>query len=122
MIFPGKAEVTVCVYAGVCVCVRACVCVRVCVRACVCVCVRACMRVYVCVCVCVRACACMCACVCVCVRACVCVWWGLGTRRRHGQEEASCHTGAVSLQQLGYSCNSLAPGFCLFFVFCFSLT
>ena len=40
MIFPGKAEVTVCVYAGVCVCVRACVCVRVCVRACVCACAR----------------------------------------------------------------------------------
>ena len=34
MIFPGKAEVTVCVYAGVCVCVRACVCV--CVHVCVC--------------------------------------------------------------------------------------
>ena len=36
MIFPGKAEVTVCVYAGVCVCVRVCVHVR--ARACVCVC------------------------------------------------------------------------------------
>ena len=84
MIFPGKAEVTVCVYAGVCVCVRVCVHTRVCV--------------------------------------CVCVWWGLGTGGRNGEEEASCHTGAVFLQQLCYSCNSLAPGFCLFFVFCFSLT
>ena len=72
MIFPGKAEVTVCVYAGVCVCVRACVCVHACVRVCVRACVCACVRV----------------CVCACVRACVCVWWGLGpgvgmVRRKH---------------------------------------
>ena len=67
-------------------------------------------------CVCVRVCACVCVCVC------VCVWWGLGAGGRNGEEEAPCQRGAVSLQQLCYSCNSLAPGCCLFFDFCFSLT